>query len=535
MNLNTKILSGTIGAVMCFSVSCSLLDVEPYNAVERDKVYNVTSDLYAIKTGLYNTLQGLVEQNFVLGELRGDLVTPAKGARNNPDMYEFMCHDISPDNKYLDWSGYYTLINQCNDALAALPILYEKADTITELMPKVYKHVVGEVLWLRSWAYFSLVKNWGDVPFVTEPLYRAQDIKEYPVTKEDKILDQLEVDITWAVNNLNVQWAWGQGTSISKYWNHETVNMAPAVCLLAEVLMYRGKLQDAWNNNVLLKIMEHQYVDGTPGHEEDWNATYNLTGVNFDGGKEWFNVLFRWAVEDYRSSWYEQGLVIAFDTESGAGTGYYHETHPLGKFTSNRLEEGELYVLKPSVPSIRIWTELRDTYRGRGYSYYVDGVDTIIWKHVGIDPNGTRRGIDRTLGVGNIMLLRCVDTYLRGAETANRLGLSQRAIDVMNLVRNRAGVMPVAFKSNATIEEIENTIIDERAAELAYESVRWDDLVRIAKRRNDPNYLIDRVVAAAPASQREALRARLELQSFNWWKLPYGTKAVMVNPALKQE
>ena len=521
-----------VTAVLLVS-SCSVLEVDPEDQITRENMYNVESDIYAVKTGLYNTMQGLVEQNFVLGELRGDLVTHARGARKNSDMFEFMKHDISPDNRYLDWSGFYALINQCNDALVSFPLLKEKSP---DLLNKVYNHIMAEVLWLRAWAYMTLVRNWGDVPFITDPVYSAVDIKAYPVTPEDEILDQLEKDLSWAVANLNVNWSWGQGTSIDAMWNHETVNMCAGVNLLSEVLIYRNKYSDAWSTSALLKIMEPTYVDGTDGHEENWNNSFNLTGLNFDSGKEWFNVQFRYANERYRSSWFEQGLVLAFDTEDGTdGGGMYQERHSLGTITSNRQEAGELYVVKPSIPAILLWVNARDVYRGAGYSYYVDGKDSVIWKYIGLTPQGERRGLDRKTGCGNIQFYRTVDLYLRGSETANRLGLSQKAIDILNQSRARVGVVPVPFKSNATIQEIEDAIMDERASEMAFEGIRWYDLVRIAKRRNDPAYLIDKVVAAAPAADREALRARLELQSENWWKLPYSNKAVMVNPNLKNE
>ncbi len=528
--VNVKIIL-SCWIIACLA-SCSLLDVDTNDGVARKEIYTVEGDAYAIKSGLYNTMQGLVEQYFVLGELRGDLVTPARGAKKNPDMYQFMDHNISLDNKYLDWSGFYTLINQCNDALVSLPVVKEKTP---DLQSKVYNHIMGEVLWLRSWAYLTLVKNWGDVPFITEPIYTVQDVRALAPTPEDVILDQLEKDMTWAVDRLVVNWSWGAGTSIDAMWNHETVNMCAGIDLLSEILIYRGKLEEAWSSAALLRIMDPTTVQsGVTGHEENWNNSFNLIGQDYDGGKEWFNVQFRYANERYRASWFEQGLVLAFDTEvTQSDGGKYNERHPMLGITSNRPEWGEQYIVKPSYHATLYWTNIRDINRGRGYSFYVDGTDTLIWKYVGLTPEGDRRGTDRKMGYGNIQFSRTADLYYRGAETAARLGLTYRAIEVLSQSRTRIAASPAAFKSNATIEEIEDAIMDERAAELAFEGYRWYDLVRIAKRRNDPNYLIDRVVAAAPSGKRDELRARLELQAANWWKLPYGNKAMLVNPNLK--
>jgi hypothetical protein len=518
--------------LMACMASCSLLDVDSDDSVARNEIYSVLGDAWAIKIGLYETMQGLVEQNFVLGELRGDLVTPARGARNNPDMYEFMEHNISPDNKYLDWSGFYTLINRCNDALVSLPVIKKQSPDFEDHW---YNHMIGEVYWLRAWAYLNLVKNWGDVPFITEPVYTAQDVRALPPVPEDQILDQLEKDLNWAVEHLWNNWSWA---SMPVYWNHETVNIAAGVDLLADILIYRDKFDEAWSRNVCRRIMDPEVFQEQPnGSREYWNDSFNLGGTTqFDDGKYWFDAHFRYAKEGFRSTWTVQGLVLAFDTESGDDGGKFNQVHTLGAVTSNRAEWGEQYIVKPSRPAIVNWINIIDKYRGQGYSYYVDGQDTLIWKYIGLTSEGERRGTDRQKGAGNINICRVADLYYRGAEASARLGINETALDVLRKSRTRvsAGAL-VPLQTNATAEEMEDAIMEERAAELAFEGYRWYDLVRIAKRRNNPNFLIDRVVAAAPAGKRSELRARLELQSINWWKLPYGNKAMMLNPNLKNE
>ena len=76
-----------------FIQGCSeMLELGPDNSIVRGEIYSVALDQYAIKTGLYHTLQELVEENFILGELRGDLVVAAKGAFNNKDYMELWYH-----------------------------------------------------------------------------------------------------------------------------------------------------------------------------------------------------------------------------------------------------------------------------------------------------------------------------------------------------------------------------------------------------------------------------------------------------------
>lgn len=59
-------------------------------------------------------------------------------------------------------------------------------------------------------------------------------------------------------------------------------------------------------------------------------------------------------------------------------------------------------------------------------------------------------------------------------------------------------------------------IMNERARELAFEGKRFYDLMRIAKRREDPAYLADKVAAKFPSSEREAIREHL-MDEKNWY------------------
>ncbi len=63
---------------------------------------------------------------------------------------------------------------------------------------------------------------------------------------------------------------------------------------------------------------------------------------------------------------------------------------------------------------------------------------------------------------------------------------------------------------------LEDGIIAERARELAFEGERFYDLMRVAKRRNDPSFLAKRVSDKFPAGQREQMYTYL-MNPDNWY------------------
>ena len=78
------------------------------------------------------------------------------------------------------------------------------------------------------------------------------------------------------------------------------------------------------------------------------------------------------------------------------------------------------------------------------------------------------------------------------------------------------GYRNLAGNFQAKQELLESRIMDERARELAFEGERFYDLMRVAKRRDDPSYLAKAVSEKFPSGQREAIY-NLLLDEKNWY------------------
>jgi hypothetical protein len=90
--------------------------------------------------------------------------------------------------------------------------------------------------------------------------------------------------------------------------------------------------------------------------------------------------------------------------------------------------------------------------------------------------------------------------------------------------RTRANLTPLPTALYTTNDKIgmENAIIDEDGLELAYEGYRWGDLLRVARRRNDPSFLAEKVYQKLLRDGNpNAATVRAKLMNPANWYLPF--------------
>lgn len=137
----------------------------------------------------------------------------------------------TPDNNSLsrEWSTIYKLIeraNLCVQGIRTSPVMATADSTIM-------KAYLGEALALRALAYFELVKNWGDVPFKTEPTnHDLSNVYLAPMDR-DSIYDRLITDLLEAENY--VPWVMS-----ANYGTSERITKGFIKGLTARIALFRG-------------------------------------------------------------------------------------------------------------------------------------------------------------------------------------------------------------------------------------------------------------------------------------------------------
>lgn len=128
-----------------------------------------------------------------------------------------------------EWSQMYKLIeraNLCIQGIKTSPAMVTSDSTIM-------KGYLGEALTLRALVYSEIVKNWGDVPFKTEPTkYDLSNAYDVP-TDRDTIYSRLIEDLQLA--ETYVPWIHSGG-----YNTAERVTKGFVKGLIARLALYRG-------------------------------------------------------------------------------------------------------------------------------------------------------------------------------------------------------------------------------------------------------------------------------------------------------
>ena len=124
-------------------------------------------DTVAFYMGILSNLQDVAEQNFLLGEIRGDLLDTTMYCSDS--IAAIANFDRQPDgeNIFLNRAAYYKVINQCNYYLASCQTDASKNDV------RYMRKEFAQVELIRAWTYMQLEQAYGEVPFITQPVDNA--------------------------------------------------------------------------------------------------------------------------------------------------------------------------------------------------------------------------------------------------------------------------------------------------------------------------------------------------------------------------
>ena len=164
--------------------SCDFLDKEP-TKLTPEVYFNTPEEAQSFLTGIYATLgQSTFYGGDYLHLAGGDDMQHYGGdGLRVPLDKGLICAKAVSSDPYVTglWYTLYAGINRAS-------MFLENIDNVTDIAPELKLQFVSEARFLRAFYYFTLVQNWGDVPFKTQSTNTVVNL-DLPRTNRQQIYD----------------------------------------------------------------------------------------------------------------------------------------------------------------------------------------------------------------------------------------------------------------------------------------------------------------------------------------------------------
>ena len=557
---NNKLL--LLAALVILLPSCSdMLETESeYVEFEKDNTLNHPTDSVYSVLGIIGKMQIIADRTVLFGEVRGDLVTPTEAA--SADLKRLANFEFAEDNKYNAISDYYAVINNCNYYLAHVDTALQRRGR------NLFRAEYAAVKSFRAWTYLQLAMAYGQVPLVTDPVMTEKEAREAMNLNRSGITEICQ----YFINDLT-PYAEVELPRFGDINNFDSQQFfIPMKALLGDLCLWAGMYQEAakWYHDYLTD--KRNPIQINYSNRIVWpSATEFVSPVNgYSTTSNTQEVLSFIPMEERVFDGVVSDLSNIYNSTQ-ENNNYFQITPSQAMYD---ISAAQTYCLenKTATTTDTIYVPKTGLYKEimagdlRFYSNYnivsVSGQDK--FSEYGPDNQTFRKITPRY-----IPTYRRTMVYLRYAEALNRAGYPQSAFTILkhgicqeNILNNvdslerTAADELIAFDANVFTKEtsigihsfgsgdsqdnayytlpmpptqlatrqdtinyqiplVEDYIINEMALEGSFEGYRFNDLMRVALRRNDPAYLAD-PISLRRGTKNETLRALL-METKNWY------------------
>lgn len=457
-------------AILATIISCSdeYLDVEPKGVFLSGNYYANQEQAFAGLVSVYDVMRknsgGFENMVTMFNAGSDDHYAGGGNSTDGAGIQSFSNYSLNPIDMPLSfWSDHYQGIYRANILLLRIPE--------TSMEESVKTRYTAETKALRANYYFNLVRMFGNIPLILEPISSSE---MYSVTQSlpAAIYEQIEKDLLEAIPSLPA--------SLNLATEAGRFTKGAAQALLGKVYLYQKKNA--------LAAEQFAQVNGTSSGDSEFTSQYGYELLDD------FNDL--WVVDNKFNT--EAILEVAHTNVGLTGWGNWGSGSDEGnsintmvgprsyvKVTENApdLPSGwsfnpilpELYDLLKSDPRFGATILDLKALKESGDADYIGGYQDTGYFLNKFTPT---KAVEHT-GAGDIVLnyrqnsyvIRLADTYLMEAEALG--GTGTRAQELLNAVRDRAyGDKLHRIPVSMTV------VLAERRLELAGEGHRWFDLVR---------------------------------------------------------
>lgn len=428
---NIRIIALFVLTIHLFGCEDDFLSPAPNSAISADEFYRNDTELEAGVINLYDGIQGInststsdlhgIQIEYQLTEMRSDN-TRSKSGEGEASQFDQFAVQATNGVVADYYASFYNIIYRANVVLANL-------ENASDAKAPQFE---GEAKFVRAYAYFNLVRLFGDIPLATSVIDPVDEATAFTRVAVSDVYSVIVSDLTTAAANLD-----------NTYKNR--ASKAAAQGLLAKVHLTLGNYTEA--ETLLESIIS----------SNEFSLESNFQDIFYSEGNDETIFAIGFAPDNNNDS---QNFSAEWLNAVGRSSGLNYVT-----------------------------ADARSAFAAFGgamrsaYSYRIDAAQTTQYQVVKYLPNGDETlGIaatssDPTLAGNDWIVLRYADVLLMHVEAilAGRDGpiTDPEAIASFQEVRNRAGLTtPVASISK-------QDLADERRVELAFENHRLFDLIRL--------------------------------------------------------
>ncbi|CAM4170078.1 RagB/SusD family nutrient uptake outer membrane protein [Cytophagaceae bacterium 50C-KIRBA] len=423
----------------------NFLEIYPKSTLSEGSFYQSDVEFTLLANGCYVPMRDYEKnQHWILAELISDNASfqnnVKTGEASKGVIDQFI---LNSDN--IAYSGFWNLsyngITRCNKLLSELD-----RPNVNWTKASLKERCKGEALFLRSLYYFNLVRQFGGVPLVLNPV-TSQEAVLIKRSKDSQIYDSIIADLKEAALSF------GKARDVEE---NGRANEMSVLALLGKVYLTIGNFTEA--EKVLSSVINSGkyallpvYADLFNPSKKDFKET--IFAIQYSENSVELSNQFIFTFAPHTSG----GAITNRPNVNIVAAGWNQPTQDL----INAFEEGD----KRKEVSIGIWV-------GLDWDNKVKPIPYCGKYKAPISAPDARCG-------DNLPILRYSDVLLMYAEVLNELKRTSDAIPYIQLVRNRAGLVKPLATNN--LEEVRVIIAKERQTEFCFENQRWYDLKRTGK------------------------------------------------------
>lgn len=473
-NIKVVVICSVLSTLLVLSSCKDWLTLEPEDKLIKDEFWKKTADINAALAGTYNAMRNVSLKSLLLGEVRADLAVFDE--TNFASYARIAASNINSTMGEANWADYYKAINLANTLMYYDDEVFENDKTFTQEMKD---GVEAEALFIRSLAYFYLIRLWKDVPLVINASISDTSNLFVPKNSEKEVIGQIIKDL----NNAK-EMAYTTEFLGTNYF-YGRANRYSILALLADVYLWDEQYQNCVN------ACDEIIISGQYGLEPY---------------ETFFNIYYP------GNSPVESIMEFQYDFDMNQPNPIYDNLIPTSGSPRVTFNTQNLNRLMNKADPRR--------FQGSGAT----------WKYAGKDAFGAvrREANERS---ANWLIYRYADILLLKAEAEIELNNFDEANTLIGQVSDRVGM---TYIPSNDITLLRQAVLDEKGREFIFEGKRWFDLLRAAKRDNFANkqIIIDMILSGADIKQQAVLKTKV-YDTLSYY-LPIYQDELDHNPLLEQ-